>query len=209
MTRSRSFLSFLFLLSSCAYSPEEYIHFVETSKNYVKEHEADGFILRCAYRPQGYLALQECLPAGEKGKEVSVQLFEKTKKMFSNGLYFTLKISAIDSSNVLMMNVKSQQEYSWRLNYLSNEMTNDFYVLTAQGDTIKSLIYEYQRSYGNSPDAYFIFSFPEKKIMQNGSDEIELIYQDKILGLSRLVRWKYSMKEIKKQPKIKFQYENL
>ncbi|MBO9699066.1 MAG: hypothetical protein J7604_02590 [Sporocytophaga sp.] len=194
------FFCMVMLLSCTSYSIEEYVNHVNENEVYVKKQEAGDFTLTCQFRPAEYLACAEL----RQMKKYNRQQFESVKMAFENALYFSLRISRNDSANVLLHNVANQQEYGLRLNYLSNFMGEHFYLITSSGAKVIPMVYEYQRSYGNSPDACFIFSFPSSAV-ENERESIQLVYDDKLFDIPEEVRWNFSIRDITgKQPKIKF-----
>lgn len=203
LLRNNSLVFFfcMVLLSSCtSYSVDEYVSRVNEDEAYVKKQETSDYTLTCQFRPAEYLACAEL----RQKKTYNSQQFESMKKAFENALYFSLRISRNDSANVLLYNVGNQQEYGLRLNYLSNFMGDHFYLVTSSGVKVTPMIYEYQRSYGNTPDACFIFSFPASAV-EHEKESIQLIYDDKLFDIPEQVRWNFSIRDITgKQPKIKF-----
>lgn len=175
------------LLGCHRYTPEEYVKKVNAEPNYQASYTDGRHSVTCRYLPLDYMSLLESInsQATKKEKEAS---FLQAKKGFENSSFFSLTLSSEDGSDVLMENVLSQEDYAARLNFMTYHMDKSFFIVRPDGDTVRPVTYEYQRSYGNSPNSTFLFSFPVKSSIQNGDRDLQFFYKDYLLGIGQVVR---------------------
>jgi len=191
----RSFLFLLlFVLTSCHhYKPEEYLKKVSVDKAFVKLYKDSVFNVRCSYLSSTFLAITDLQKNPERMKKISAVEFESDKKRFENGDYFRISMGLNSGQNLLTYNVQGNQDYSKRLFYLNNFISNDIYIFDQESNRqIKPLSVEFYNNYGMSATVNFTVVFPRTVYSGN----FKLVYEDKLFGFSKAVEFEYNYKKI-------------
>ena len=195
---------FCFLFAACnkELQPEEFLKDVATDASLNKRQEDEKFRISCSYRPAYFLALAELQKSS--GNVIPKESFAGEVKKFDNALYFDFTIGLKNNKNIVSANVSSQEEYAALISELTYNLGRDFYMLANETDTIRAITYNFSNSYGTSPDARFLFVFSKNSITQ-GMKNIALIYDDKVFGINKNIRFDFNATDLtKKLPDIKF-----
>jgi hypothetical protein len=190
-------LLFLALPMACVHKKTgpEYVKEVKSKAEYVQEVSQGGGIVKCQYLPNTYLALMETQSV--EGPQNKKAVFEEARNKFSMSSYFSLTLEMEDGSNVLLKGVRDRGDYASRLNFISSGMDQCFFAIRENGDTVRSNLYEYQRSYGNSPNATMLFAFPRSETVDNGESKLEFHYRDRLLGIRQVKRLVFANRELR------------
>jgi hypothetical protein len=183
------FFSILFLGCKSKYNPEEYLNYVSANSEFIKEKVESDFIFRSEYRPSSFMALTEL---NSYPKELKRQGFEAKKKEFNQSLYFNFSISREDGGQII--NEKNLYDYNSLQNLLVSGMNRNFFLLTPDSDTIRTSIYQYDRSNGYSPDLSFLIVFPNKNL--DKEKYLDFVYVDKITGIADPVIFRYDTDDL-------------
>ena len=190
--------SCFFVSCKSKFSVSEYENEVSKKAEYRSEYSDANTIVSCMYLPSTILAVRE-VGNDITNSEYRKNKFVEAKKSFQNFAYFKLTIRFKDGSSVLTNNLNDQAEYAQRLNYLSRGMGNDFFIVRPTGDTVRALTYEFERNYGNSPEAEAIFVFPKELTIGNGDDELQFHFVDRLLGIYNTVRLVFINKDLQEK----------
>jgi len=187
----------LFILAGCIhnYSPAEYLSDLQKNTEIIRQYSDDSHTIKCSYLPTTFLAIKDAQKV--TGHEQMKAEFKEAFKKYNNSAYFTLTLSSNTGENILMENVRSKEEYFSRMNFLTSGMTDSFFIIQEDGDTVKSSLYDYQRSYGNSPDATLLMVFPKSETVNNKEESLKFYYKDKLLGLNQVARLVFDNKALK------------
>lgn len=204
---NRSTIKFLLILlmlsglGSCKrhLTVSEFMHEVSQDKHFRQDKNIDPFHLSCTYLPKELLSLKES--ATSKG--FNKVLYEKKLKEFGEAAYFRLKVELSNGDNIIVNDAGNQQEYAQKIAHLNYNMEKDLYILKENGERAFPVIYTFLNSYGMTPSADFLYTFPAA-VMNTSKDSIEVVYTDKVFGLGIPVAFHFSTKDLKKKlPAIK------
>jgi hypothetical protein len=187
------------VLCSCrgSLAPLDYVRWVEDEAHGLHlEKEVGDIKFSLQYQPVEYLtAMQEKTNSLEKGT------LDSNLNSKKNTLCFLFRFESTGpQKDVLKMNLDSKQEYFDRILYMTDEMQNDFQLVSGK-DTLLCKLYHYERTYNLSPRQSFLTVF-ERKAQAKIQDDLIFIYQDKILGTGT-IRMRIKAEDIKKIPTIK------
>lgn len=178
---------------------DDFFKKVSEAKEYKKEITQGDFVLTCQYRPSELICLSEMVK-GKKDFKFDRSRFNEELKKYSNAYYIDFTVGLSDGDNVMLCGIRDRSEYAARLGELTYLLTQDFYMLQGQ-DSIKAMSCVFSNTYGNSPNAKFMFVFPKRQLKNSGS--IDIIYADKTFGIPDKVVFTYDMDELNKEiPKI-------
>jgi hypothetical protein len=166
-------------------SGEEFLKQVAANQAYVQQQEAGDLTFTCAYRPSEWLALKE---TGGKGA-CDTTRFNKEKRNFDRAVYFDLLISDKQKRNLLIKEVKNQEEYAQRLGELTYNMPQAISAVSASGDTLHPLTVNFSNTYGMSPDLSLTLVFPKK--LDSYKAPFKIIYRDQLFNLLSPVVFEY------------------
>ena len=192
-------------LGSCNEELElnQYIEHINQDKDYIKNYEDEVYRMECKYRPSELIVIDEFKNSMESNNKLSKAVFNKELKKYENALYFDVRIGLKSNQNIVNKNISTQAEYAALLSELTYNMMRDIYIVGDGRDTIYATGYNYNNSYGSSPDVRFLFAFPKKRAEQHKI--LDIIYDDKIFGIGAKIKMTYSLSEInKKLPALKF-----
>lgn len=182
--------------------PDEFLNNVATDASLNKKQEDEKFRVSCSYRPAYFLTVAELQKSNSN--LISKENFAGELRKFENALYFDFTIGLQSNKNIVAGSVSSQEEYAALLSELTYNLGRDFYMLADNKDTLRAITYNFSNSYGTSPDARFLFVF-SKNILNKDVKNLALIYEDKVFGINKNIRFDFSTADItKKLPDIKF-----
>ncbi len=154
--------------------PAEYMAYCEEESNGLKSSRTIGdFVFSVFYQPVPYLALKE-LKSTTPDKAAMASKQEEYGPMS----YFAFKIENTRWRDELMkLNLKSENEYYARLEYMSFKMQQDFKLIQGS-DTLACSLFHFERVYGLAPFATFVMAFPTPA----ANREFKLWYHDKLFN---------------------------
>lgn len=159
------------------FDPAEYIQWVENSDHGLKVKKSIGsidFILQ--YKPIDYVIVKQ---AGN-GK-ADKNFMDNEKKQMEDMQYYTFSIAVTDvQADILKYKLGKPEEFEERINYYSSQMQNDLLLIDGK-DTLKCLLFHYERNYGLAPFSNFLLAFENIKTAERNCDKT-LIYDDAMLG---------------------------
>jgi hypothetical protein len=177
------------LTTSCQrpVSPEEYLVKVGSDPDFASSWKEEDFHASAVFRPSDWIALAEQRQSIEDSGYANAFMFTKQKGEFAHTAYFIFTLGKNNGSDLLQSGLAASHEYSIRLNYLTNSITKDFYLLKENGEKTYCILSELQRNYGMSPDLTFILGFPNHDLLM-GKGSLYLSYEDKVFGLGTPVK---------------------
>lgn len=185
------------LICGCAKNelkPDEYINYVESEKNNIKNSkQIEDLNFSLQYCPTEYLLLKEF-----KTNNLSEKLVAERKKENENMVFFKLRISANNNSDILNYKISSNDDYYERIQYLSYGFEEDIALLNGK-DTLFPALFHFERTYGVVPFADFMLAF-NAKIKE--PEKFQVIIDDKIFNTG-LLKFSYSNTDIQNIPRLK------
>lgn len=180
-------LKYLFVLMAVGFlcscgkkslSAVEYVKWVSNEDNGLcAKTTIEDYEFSLLYKPLDYVALQE-----NHGKAVSADSLEKIKKTLSGMQYYTFKIKARQSNELMANGIKEDNEYYQRLEYFMGPMQNDIELIDGK-DTLACTLFHFERNYGLAPFNNFVLAFEQTdKTQQNNSRDKTLLFSDQVLG---------------------------
>lgn len=189
------------LITSCnnKLTVAEFLKKVSEDENYKREELIGDYKLTCVYRPSELICLSE-LAKGKPDYVFNDVKFKEALQNYDKAYYFDFTVGLTNGNNVLLQGVSNHNEYAARIGELTYLLGQDFYMLDGT-DTIRALNCVFSNTYGNSPNAKFMFIFPKKS--NTTSKEITLEYADNAFGISEKAKFKYEIELLNKDlPKI-------
>lgn len=178
-------------------TPSEYIRYIDNKTNgLVKDKKIGVFTVDCEYKPSAYIVIKENYK--QNPKEV-IKNFENENIEASKMFHFYIRLSAENENDVLKNDIQNQEEYFERLNYFSNFVQKDLYLISGS-DTIDCAYTYFERNYGLSNKSTILLGFKRSEMNKSNSDQsLTLIYDDQVLGMGP-VHFKFSSKDISNIP---------
>lgn len=130
----------------------DYVNWFKTSEENLNSAKTGNFIYEARYVSPDANALIEF-----GADEDSLKKYEKE---FSQWVNFNLKIFAKEKDkDVLKYNIRNQQEYFERMQYLISYLNQDVKLLMKNKDTMHCAFHHYERTYNVTPFANISLSF--------------------------------------------------
>ena len=194
----------LLLIASCnkEIGVDEYIIYMNESKDLNKEIEQKGLSISSSYKSSELLALTELRKAAKNKSAISKDIFKTEREKFSNAVYFDLTMGLKNRENIMTRGLADQTQYAAMLGELTYNMGEHVYVVTDTKDTLRSITYNFSNTYGMSPDIKFLFAFPAR-LLEGSYNSFEIVYNDRLFGLNKKVSFQYKVADLKKHPHIK------
>jgi hypothetical protein len=202
---NKRIFSYLLIIASVVYisgcspselPPAKYIKWVESTHNGLRLNKTVGnysFVLQ--YAPHEYLALRQENPDSVKKERIDSHLEE-----LEGFYYLNLRMSGSDGrTSVLSMDIASEEEYYYRLNYFVSQAQQDI-VLVEGTDSLPCALYLFERTYDTSPYNTLVMGF-KKKTQEKLHDNLTFIFREQILGVGTL-KFEIAKKNIYNVPKL-------
>ncbi len=194
-------LSILLLITiSCgkrALTPVQYLRYIDDKSNgLIKEKQIGPYTVTCEFKPAGYIVLKEKFKQinDNELKDIGDELSDASEMN-----HFYMRFTAEGENDILKSHLQSQAEYYERLNYFSNFIQKDLYLISGS-DTIDCAYTYFERNFGLSNRNTLLLGF--KKGNYNGGvggGDFTLIYDDQVLGLGP-VQFKFGLGDISNIP---------
>ncbi len=197
------YIAFIFLplIISCkqSVSINEYISGIEKNKKFSCTYNDDEFYMECRYRPGLYMAIEELAKRVSHVDTLPKEMIINEVNHFRQGTYFSIKLGLVSDENILLKNITGMQQYANRINYLNENLVNDFVAFTGK-DTLKPVSCQFYNSYGMSNHVRISLVFPGSLVK---AKNFTIQYTDKVFGLENSVKLKFNIrynpsKELKK-----------
>lgn len=185
-------------------SIQEFISYANENSEWIENYQDETYLMKVTYKPSELMTLVE-LRAQLEQNNLTRKQFEKTLANYRDGLYFNVKIGLQNGEYLLREGVKNKVAFAQKLDYFINRIGNDFYALTEQGDTIRNILCNYQRTFGAAPDAVFTLVFSKRQIEQYDVKIIKIIYNDRVLNIYQSLVFEFEKKTLFDIPKLKFE----
>lgn len=186
------------LLWACSPSQldyKAYVQWVESDKSHLSAvKDLDDFEYTLIYKPLDYMVAKEYLNGA-----ITKEQIDSRRKEYGKMQYYTLKIKAKSSNELLGANAGSEQEYYGRLEYFMSAMSSDLQLIDGK-DTLPCLLYHYERNYGLAPYSSFVLGFDQGK---TPAEDKVMVYDDHVLGSGK-VMIKIKAEDIKQVPAIRW-----
>ena len=197
MIISAIFGSSYFLLScKGSLKPEEYYRWNNRSKSVLKKTiSLKHYRFDITFRPKEFMALAQL-----NGEKLTRSTISQSLKGFECCRHFKIQISSKDSSDVLKYKLRSNDEYSARIKYLSNDIQQHLF-LVENKDTLPCTFILYERTFKMKPDATVMAFFERKSNNQSEQIPMELIITRGGFNPDKL-SFKYSQKDLNTIPKL-------
>jgi len=187
----------MFFICSCGKDKldgKEYIGYIENEKSpFTNSKEVDGLVFQLQYCPEEYMVLKQL-----KQYDVPQALIDRKKKEDAGLVFFKLRIKTAEGSDVLNYGISSQDDFYHRIDYLSYGFEENIAMVSGT-DTIYPGIFQFERTYGISPNADFIMAFDAKL---EKDKEFQVLIDDMVFS-SGLLKFTYSETDIRNIPQLK------
>lgn len=192
-------LSIIITLFSCGkqrLSPVEYVRWVETEENGMKQKQVFGDLdFTVQYKPGDYIAILEC---GKEGISREGKL-EQIKSSLGEMQYYNFRVRTKNGGDLLQSICADQQQYQNALQYLSYEFQNDFLIVENEQDTLPCRLFSYVPNYNVAPYMDFTVAFDAGKL----GAERKLIIRDRVFS-GTILEYDYSPSEMKSLPELTY-----
>ena len=174
--------------------PEKLIQWVENnSSGLTVEKEINEYRFSTIYKPLDYIVAKDL-----KKNEITKEGLATNKAELEDLQYFTFRIGLkANEGDLLKHNLREANEYYARVEHFSFAMQNDIVLFEGQ-DTLRCVLYHFERTYGATPFLNFNLAF--EKTLNNGDKT--LIIDDQVLGIGR-VKLTIPKENITRIPKLK------
>lgn len=192
--------------------------FTSSSKNHKEELKKDDYIEWCCNRDNGLIVdktinkLTFSLQYKSPEYVIVAELKEdfKNKEKLNEAIennnqwqYFTFRISSDQfTGDIIQYNLKSNNEFSDRINYLTFNVQNDFSLVCCK-DTFPCLIYHLERNFGSAPYCNMLLGFENPGLDSLGNCDRTLIYNDRVFN-SGIIKLTVTSDAISNLPRLIF-----
>lgn len=190
-------LSLVVILFSCSTSDsldgKSYLSFIKNPENgLINKKEFKGIIYEAQFKPYEYIVLNE-----QKKYNLSKEIVEDRKKKLEGMVYYNLRISSTNQTDILAKNITEKQSYVQRINYLSYDFQSAIQLQTDK-ETINCGLYHFVHQQGITPYVDMVIGFPIKSepITQT------LIIDDQVFG-NGTIKFHIDKKNIEEIPHLK------
>jgi hypothetical protein len=169
--------------------PEKLVDYVNDEQNgFVKVKTIENIKYYSVLKPVEYLLAQKRL------KDNNVKL---KSEEFEDLQYFDLRIEIEDfKSEFIKYDLDSPASYEQRVKYCAFEMQNDIKLIDGN-DTLRCVLYHFERAYDVVPYGHFILGFETTK--KKNIEAKTLCFDDKLFNKG-MIKFTYPPKTIAKQP---------
>ena len=179
-------------------SPKSYVSYCRDSKNgLIKQKNIGDVTVKVDYMPLDLIAINEL-----KRNNITEQEINDIKSTYGNAQYYHMQIKMSDNPEVNITNthVNTELDLEKRLNYLSFQMQRDI-ALVESGDTLKPIMFNFERSYDVSEFRSFMVAFetPQKP---SAADKTFIL--DTPVLRTGPIKFTFSQKDISSLPPLKF-----
>lgn len=174
---------------------EQFVKWVGKEDNDLsKTKEISEMAYHLSYMPKECMAYMEL-----KNKTYSEDELQKILSYYNEMTYFNFRIEfKKGQGELLKYNLKSPQQYTERINYVSFEMQKDFYLVQGK-DTLLPGLYHFERTFDVAPFTTVMLAFDNKKF--NPSDEFTIVYNDKLFNKG-FIKYNYKPKQLIDLPNL-------
>ena len=196
------FTPLLVVLLGCGHktlSPDRYLEFYKLNKNELtKTREAETLEFEASYIPTDLMALGNVDYAADAFDKSE---FSKLHKNYDSAFYFTFKIKTRDENFPMKKLIKSKENYAELNRYINADIKNDFYIELGE-KKINCGIINAESDLAIRNAFTFVMSFEKLAFANELTDDITLIYHDKIFQ-NGILKFHFSKSLINNFPKIK------
>lgn len=199
MDSSLRLILFLFIFSfGCQekLSPKEYKSWIENKENgLLKSKKISSFQYVAMYSPPEYKLIISNSPE----EFATIKDIDKELMNYNKDLTFNFKIKNSEGVPPLRYNLLNEEEYYARLEYMNNQVINDFFILKQSNiqDTIRCKFVHMERDFGLSPEIRLQLSFGENVV----GDNIQLCYNDRMFD-NGMIKFIFEQQKIKNLPTL-------
>lgn len=190
-------LAFCVAFLSCKKSlaPLEYKTWIESEESGLRKTKAIGEMeYEMQYQTREYLLL---LNKGPKAFEKEIDI-ESSLEDFSNDIQVLFTIRNLNGIPPLNYNVQNEMEYYARIQYLTSEVTSDFFILNNSMDTVKCLFSHMERDFGITPELRLNLAFG----MQKPSEDFQLCFNDRLFN-NGMIKFSMSKDDLSDLPELR------
>jgi len=146
-------------------SYQEYFNWVRNPENGLNVSKKLGiFEYSLYYKPVLYEVL---CTAGKQKWADKKRIHEQVKDLSSQQFFlFTIKVSTNEATELLKINLTSEEEYKERVNYCSFHIQNDLFLVDGN-DTLPCSFAHFERAYNNASLLQFSLAFPSRSQQAN------------------------------------------
>jgi hypothetical protein len=158
----RTIMVLLIFESSCTNSKLDLPDYMNWIKNNpIKASATDSdFAFHCTYKPGDLMAINELR---ESINDLSKDSLQALLNNYSQGTYLSLAFASKDGDQAFLRHqIKSEEEYYERINYLTTEVPYDVYLIQNQ-DTFPTANHLYERAYSMRLDETVLLYFDTPK----------------------------------------------
>lgn len=183
------------ILLACkkVYSPLDYKNWIESELNGLRKNKTIGKIsYELQYETPEYKILMIKGPV-QIGK---CDIAEETKPY--SGLHcFNFTITTFNGVNPVKFDLKSQEEFYARQEYLNSNIQNDFFLLNENKDTVKCVFAHSEREFGIAPHLKIDLAFEK----QEQSENFKFCYNDRMFN-NGMIKFSFDSKLLNDLPEL-------
>ncbi|MCB0401221.1 MAG: hypothetical protein KDD41_04000 [Flavobacteriales bacterium] len=170
-----------------------YLVWVKNPENGLKiQKEMNGISYEAQYKPYDFIVLNE-----EKNYNLPKSLVDSRKEELSGMVYYNLRITTDNQTDVVAKDVLDKSMYIQRLNYLSYDFQS-LIQLQTEKETVNCSLYHFVHQQGITPYVDMVLGFSVKE--EPGSQT--LIIDDQVFGNGTL-KFYLDKKNIEEIPQLK------
>lgn len=174
---------------------EQLVQWVSKEENDLsKIKEISEMSYHLSYMPKECMAYMEL-----KNKAYSEDELQKVLSYYNEMTYFNFRIELKKGQGELLKyELKSPQQYTERISYVSFEMQKDIYLVQGK-DTLLPGLYHFERTFDVAPFTTVMLAFDNKKF--NPNDEFTVVYNDRLFNKG-FIKYNYKPKQLIDLPNL-------
>jgi hypothetical protein len=172
----------MLFMAGCKEDPSLFVSRVNDPKGdyfSVRDYEEQGIRLEVVYKPGEYNALMQA-----SGDDFSKERYAEALEGERASLRFDFRISALEAGYDILKDTLLPADYTRRIEYLTGALGEDIYLKTGS-DSLDCSFFHFERTYNAIPYNNFLLGFELRR--EDVKEDIEIVYQDRLFGLGRVV----------------------
>lgn len=152
---------------------KEYLSWVKNPDNgLMLTKKLGGISYSAQYKPYDFIVLNE-----QKEYNLTKTIVENREKELKGMIYYNIRISTLDHTDILAKGVNDKSIYTQRLNYLSYDFQNNISLVT-ETDSVNCGLYHFVQTYGITPYIDMVVGFAAEQIPTSQT----LVIDDRVFG---------------------------
>lgn len=177
-----------------SYSPLDYKNWIESSESGLNKKKTIGALTYSAqYQTPEYLVLLSQGPQKIQHCDLNTEI-----EKYTGSYHFKFTISCEEGIHPLKFQLRSEEQFYARQEYLNSLLMEDFYLVTSNEDTLNCVFAHAERDFGISPHLIIDLVFENYK----GKEGFKLCHNDQLFN-NGMIKFSFPSEAINDLPKLR------